>query len=390
MNKIGILTYYYKSKNIGGLLQSYALTSILNKYNFQAEQICFDYDYRDLQAIRVKTTLRYEKLNPKDIIKRLFFYKRKIKSFFSKKPPVSLMSVQNEKFDSFKESIPHSAYSYNNSNIIDSNKVYQTFLLGSDQIWNTELLPLSAYYGEFTTPDRRVVSYGASSNVKQFSPASERLFIKKLQRVDAISVREKTLKEYIERITCKKVQLVLDPTFLLSPQEWLKIANQKVVPQKPYIFCYFLGDKCAWQRQVVQSYADKYGYEIVHLPYIMRTIRSADKYLKGQERYDVGPREFIALIANAKYIFTDSFHGLAFSINFGKNFYVFNRNDEIGPNSMNARITDTLNLFNLSDRRIMDNNTILNNTQIDFTNAHKILEQEKQKSINWLLNVLKE
>ena len=261
--------------------------------------------------------------------------------------------------------------------------------MGSDQVWNTDLLPLSAYYGEFAAPDKKVISYAASSNVRRFLPRAEKLFIKKLARLNAISVREKTLKDYIERITPYKATVVLDPTFLLSPQEWLKIANPAPVPQKPYIFCYFLGGKSAWQRKIAQAYADKYGYEVVHLPYIMQSIRPADRFLKGQGRYDVGPREFIALINSAECVFTDSFHGLAFSINFGKNFYVFNRNDQSGPQSMNARITDTLAMFGLTSRYIMDKNAVLDNKPLDFTKAHEILAREKEFSINWLLNALK-
>ena len=182
--------------------------------------------------------------------------------------------------------------------------------------------------------------------------------------------------------------MVLDPTFLLSPQQWLKIANPTPVPQKPYIFCYFLGGKTTWQRQKAQAYTDKYGYQVVHLPYIMRSIRPADRFLRSQGRYDVGPREFIALINGAQCVFTDSFHGLAFSINFGKNFYVFNRDDQSGPDSMNARITDTLATFGLTARHITDKNAVLDNKPLDFTHAHEVLAREKNFSINWLLNAL--
>ena len=73
-----------------------------------------------------------------------------------------------------------------------------------------------------------------------FSFFLERGNIQKIKMFDNISVREKTLKDYIEKISNKKAEVVLDPTFLLSEEDWLKIANSKIVPSKKYIFCYFL------------------------------------------------------------------------------------------------------------------------------------------------------
>ena len=387
MKKIGILTHYYRSKNIGGLLQSYALPTLLKNNENSVEQMTFVFKQYDRKNLSLLHTLFPWKITIKKIIKYPIF---RLKNFLQKRLLKKKISIQNSIFTEFAQFLPHSTQIYDNTNTTQANAEYDIFITGSDQVFASYLLPLSAYYGEFTTPDKKVISYAASSNVKQFPPKAEKLFIKKLARLNAISVREKTLKEYIERITPYKATVVLDPTFLLSPQEWLKIANPVPVPQKPYIFCYFLGEKSAWQRKIAQAYANKYGYEVIHLPYIMRSIRLADRFLKGQGRYDVGPREFIALINSAECVFTDSFHGLAFSINFGKNFYVFDRDDESGPDSMNARITDTLATFGLTARHITNKNTVLDNKPLDFTQAHQMLAKEKEKSINWLLNALKD
>ena len=391
--KIGILTHYYQNKNIGALLQAYALPTLLKNKGQQVEQISFDFYYYDADAIQLRQELFPKKPRKITFLKLIKYPFRRIQNFLierQNKKIIPQIKIQNAVFSEFESFTPHSKEKYNTTNISKANKNYDIFITGSDQVFATYLLPLNAYYGEFATPDKKVLSYAASSNVKQFEPKVEDLFIKKLQRLNPISVREKTLKDYIQNITDKKAELVLDSTFLLSPQEWLKIANPNPVPQKPYIFCYFLGGKSAWQRQVAQAYADKYACQVIHLPYIMRNFRPADKYLKGQGLYNVGPREFVSLINNAKCVFTDSFHGLAFSINFGKNFYVFNRDDESGANSMNARITDTLEMLGLTSRHITNKNAKLDNKQIDFTNAHKILEREKQQSINWLLNALKD
>ena len=386
MKKIGILTYYYKSKNIGGLLQAYALGAFLRGQGKSAEQIAFNFYYKNLPYIITQFLhspfTKIIKYPLRCLLHKKASQKSKIIS--------AEISTQDQVFTEFEQFITHSETLYNNATIAQSNDVYDTFVIGSDQVWGLDLLPFSAYYGEFATPDKKVISYAASSSIKQLPPKAEKLFMRKLTRLNDISVREKTLKDYIERITDKKAQVVLDPTFLLSPDEWLKIANLAPVPNKPYIFCYFLGEKAAWQREKARAYADKYGYELVHLPYIMRTIRPADSVLKGQGLYNVGPREFIALIHNAQCVFTDSFHGMAFSINFGKNFYAFDRDDKSGTNSMNARITDTLDMLGLTNRHITDKNAELNDSAIDFTRAHEILQTEKQLSAQWLLHALTE
>lgn len=395
MNKIGILTHYYNNKNIGALLQAYALTNFLNRISYPTQQICFDYIFFDKNSRMHRLYFALHKYSFSKLlllVTKKVFYKLCIIPLekHKNKRIKPCIEKQNIIFDNFQYFIPHSPEKYNTTNISKANPNYDIFIIGSDQVFASYLLPLSAYYGEFAAADKKVISYAASSDVKGFPQKTENLFKQKLKRLNKISVREKTLKDYIERITDKKADVVLDPTFLLSKQEWLKIANPAVVPNQKYIFCYFLGGKSAWQRKAARAYADKYGYELLHLPYIMQNIRPADIYLKGQGRYDVGPREFISLINGAECIFTDSFHGMAFSINFNKDFYVFNRDDKDGINSMTSRITDTLSMLGLTERHIKTQDTVLEKHPINYTHANTILLKQKEFSVNWLLNALKD
>ena len=387
MKKIGILTHYYNNQNLGGLLQAYALVQVLKKYHFDAEQISFVFQTYDGRSAPVRRQLLQNHLSIK---KRVLILLHRLKAAWVRWKLRPYLSIQNKKISAFADEIAHSTQVYTDGNISAADMHYDAFVIGSDQVWNLDLLPHFAYYGEFVSSGKSVIAYAVSSGSKQFPALAEQLFIEKLARLNAISVREQTLKDYIERITDKKAAVVLDPTFLLSAQEWLAIANPAPVLQKPYIFCYFLGGQSAWQRHKAQAYADLYGYEVVHLPYITQYIRRSDSSLKGLGLWNIGPREFVTLINKAQCVFTDSFHGLAFSINLGKNFYVFNRDDKSGSDSMNARITDTLDTFGLRAQHITDKNAELDNKPLDFTQAHHILAQEKDKSINWLLNALKD
>jgi len=388
MKRIGILTHYYQSKNIGGLLQAYALCAFLRKHETAAEQIAFRFRPYSPQAHETYRRLFPQRKTLKKFVRYLPYRLKQIFLRWRNRQIAPQVAAQNSIFAKFEQFIPHSTGVYTEQTIRQANACYDVFITGSDQVFASYLLPFSAYYGEFAAPDKKVLAYAASSDMKQFPPQAKTFFAQKIMRIDALSVREKTLKAYIERISDKKVTLVLDPTFLLTPEEWLQIANPAAVPPKPYILCYFLGEKSRWQRQKARAFADTYGYELVHLPYIMGAIRPADELLGGRGLYTVGPREFIALVQQAQCIFTDSFHGMAFALNFGKNFYVFDRDDASGAGSMNARITDTLDMLGLSQRRITDPNAVLDNTPLDFSSPQRLLQEQKQLSQKWLMSAL--
>lgn len=384
MKKIGILTIYYRTRNIGGLLQAYALANVLEKMGFAAEQICFEQNiFFGWKKHGQKYLLKLEHLSFAKVLNKIFAKIRHMR-YHAKIPSLAL---QHTKMQEFADFIKHSDAVYTDQTIYQVNKKYDAIVIGSDQVFVSYFLSHVAYFGEFASADKKVISYAASTNTKRFHHLAEKLFARKLQRFDAISVRERTLKEYIERITDKKATVVLDPTFLLSPREWQQIARPLSAPPQKYIFCYFLGEKSVWQRKIARRYADKYGYEVVHLPYIMQSMRRADDFLKGQGRYDVGPREFISLINGAECVFTDSFHGLAFSINFEKQFFVFNRDDQAGAQSMSARITDTLDLFGLQSRHITKP-ADLAAQPIDYTPVRAILAKRRQESLDWLMEAL--
>ena len=162
-----------------------------------------------------------------------------------------------------------------------------------------------------------------------------------------------------------------------------RIENVAIIPRKDYVFCYFLGD-CAWQRRMVQKYADKYGLMILDIPYILGTDRRSDHFLKSEKHYDIGPREFVSLVKKAKCVFTDSFHAVAFSVNFNTDFYVFDRDGLSGSKSINSRITDFLDLLKLSDRRITSPESEISDIKIDYESVKPILEKERLRSLEWL------
>ena len=100
---------------------------------------------------------------------------------------------------------------------------------------------------------------------------------------------------------------------------------------------------------------------------------------------DAGPSEFMSYIMNAKCVVTDSFHGTAFSVNFNVDFYTVLSNQR----KDNSRMESFLDMLNLQNRIVwLEHNSNINYSPIDFTHANKILEEERVKSVEYLINAI--
>lgn len=380
--KIGIITQYYKSKNIGGLLQSYALVTLLREMGYDAEQICYDF------SVSNKEIKRYNRRR-KIILLATSGYKVLFSKFKSQLNRISRRNIvirsfvekQNATMSEFEMYIPHSSEIYNVNTIAQADCRYDTYITGSDQVWNMGLLMHRALYLSFT--ENTKLTYAVSMGKLSMTKYEQSIFLENISSFNEIAVREQSLGMLINSISDKTCTTVLDPTLLLKHVNWKEIENRSIVPTEKYIFCYFLGD-CDWQRIVVQKYADKNCIKIIDIPYITKTIRPSDSLLNSEHHYDIGPREFVSLINNAECVFTDSFHAVAFSINFGTDFYVFDRDGMNGDKSMNSRIVDFLRLFGLENRRVVSLRQALPNVHIKWDTVIPVLERERDNSITWL------
>lgn len=102
---------------------------------------------------------------------------------------------------------------------------------------------------------------------------------------------------------------------------------------------------------------------------------------------DAGPIDFLNLIYNADLVLTDSFHGTAYSINFRKNFFVYQSNKNRDPRKKNL-----LNKFKLSDRMITSKNSqqIISSYNVDYSAINKIIETKVNESRNVLKSFLED
>lgn len=187
---------------------------------------------------------------------------------------------------------------------------YECVVCGSDQIWNSNITGLGGEYFAAGAETMKI-SYAASLGTIRLTDEQMKNFKLYLPDFSAVSVREPSSAKAIEDILNIKVNVVLDPVFLIDENRWSNFGNQVQVKSK-YLFLYFLQEnenllECA------KEYAKKNGLIIYDVHPTM------SKKHNGCIRIDnVGPKEFVWLIQNAECVCTNSFHATAFCTIFKK------------------------------------------------------------------------
>jgi len=352
MRKVGILTYHFaENKNFGAILQSYAMLNLFKKLNFSAKLI--DYKFRDY-SIKTKIKDRLEGNN---------FFKFK-KNF---------LDCTAEVFD---------------KNLNTLNEQFDIFVAGSDQVWRMKWSrdKVKHYFFDFVEDDKLKISYAASFGV-DFWEGKEPLTseVKKLiKRFDNISVREESGIDICrETFDVNGAVNVLDPTLMLEKEEYEKIIEKSNLDKSTkgdYIATMFLDENESLTKEIKD---------------VANTLELPIEEIKGKTRSIFGRKiifynkvgEWLNYIKNAKLVVTDSFHCVAFSIIFNKEFIVL-ANPERGI----ARLENILKKVGLEDRLFTDIKTLKDSEtlkeKIDYSSVENKLKLYREKSMDFLTNAL--
>lgn len=261
-------------------------------------------------------------------------------------------------------------------------KEYDAFICGSDQIWSPMWFD-GHYFLDFVNDDSKKIAYAPSFGVGSIDDLVIRNEISDLlQSFTYLSSREKQGVNLVKELIGREPQLVLDPTFLLSKNEWITEMGLKESNEDKYLLIYFLGyNEKYWKESV--DFANKMGMSIRIIP-----VYKKDLEREGVIKEGVNPAEFLDLILNASYICTDSFHGIALAINFGKQFCCFERFSNKDKNSQNSRIYNILEQMELNDRLFVKNTKKNMQEWIDYSQKKNILEFKRKESANFLISAL--
>lgn len=238
---------------------------------------------------------------------------------------------------------------------------FEAVVTCSDQLWSPAGLGTNFYNLMFVPDNVRKISFASSFGVSQIPWYQKRATSKYLKRIEYVSCRENRGAEIVKELTGRDVPVLMDPVFAFDKEEWNVLVPETIIYNEPYIFCYFLGANIAY-REAVKKFAKDKGMKIVFLRYL-------DQYVEYDEQFgdiapfDVDPNKFLNILRGADYIFTDSFHGCAFSIIMQKTFVIFNRYLNNSNASKNSRIDTVCGNLGLESRRVTadsDLNAIMN------------------------------
>lgn len=257
---------------------------------------------------------------------------------------------------------------------------YDILIAGSDQIWNWRLTgDMSPFFLLFDPPSRaiRKISYAASVSVDEIDECYRAIYKKGLENLDCISVRETHGAKLLSDLTDKTIEVVLDPTLLITANEWSDIADDRIAVGEPYVLVYTLNSSARFFDRVM-NYAGRKGMRVVNI----FGGRMVDARYDVTTVYDAGPREFLHLVRNASVVITNSFHGTIFAINFKVPFI-----SVLNPaSSVNSRILSITGLVGLDKRVVYDDEqeSFESLPDIDYAAVHDKLDVLRQKSLDYL------
>lgn len=366
--KIKTITCHYVF-NYGASLQAYALYKYLKLIGNEVEVI----DYRPgYLNDRYKFFAIQNPVWSKNIIRKIIYW-------ILKTPGRILGLRRRNRFYRFtKKNIRLTEKTFRTNSELEIAKLKaDLFICGSDQIWNTsfENGKDPAFYLDFIPDDIYKCSYAASFAVDHVSPEDSRTITPRINRLNKISVREESALRILKSMNIRDAEVVLDPVFLLNRNDWLNFT--KVHKRKAkYILIYIFEEK-----QIYNAYIQQIAKEKNASIYSVNASRSMYAHKNFPNS---GPIEFLNLLFHAEAVITNSFHAVAFSIIFKKEFYVFQRH------GTNSRIQDFLSRIGLENRllNIQKRNGIL--LPIDYLKVEEEIEALVNKSKDFLEEIFKE
>lgn len=380
MGKVTITTAH-KGFNYGTSLQAYASKSYITSLGYDAEIVWYKEGFikgRDIRLRKLifmflrtfwrpslfkKTLLSYKSSLTKEINEDA----KKIFLEFTEKE----LNIQSFSWRELKEYV-------RKEEVI-------ACICGSDQIWNATNIYIDPIYYLKFAPRKKRVAYAPSFGKDEIPKYNKNAIKRNISQIDYLSVREEQGSNIINELVGREVPVMIDPTLLLNKEDWLKaIRDINNNDKKKYILLYFLDKPSQEAMRYIENLMKIYKCDIISIP------NKHDEFEKFDNcnSFSTGPLEFIDLIANSLFVCTDSFHGMAFSINLNTPFFIFKR--VYGAASdQSSRIVSLLEKLELQDRFINETEAsgeLYIDYEMSFDNSNILLEGERVKAKTYLLD----
>lgn len=354
VRSIGLITYHHTT-NFGSLLQTYALYKTVTQMGYNCKVI----DYRN-DAVEKREFIKHiyqckDLRELKEHIKYARFKKRKAKVFA----------------EFLKTNLAMSDLVYDRDNVQKANQEFDTFLVGSDLVWDFSINQNDlTYMLDFADKDAVKIAY--ASSVGTMWESEDRETVKNLlKRFQNIGVREHSIQKELDILIGKKVDFVCDPTMLLTAEQWKSMSAPRSI-EGDYVLCYMSDPKLEMYKDAIQ-YGKKH-----HLPVYLISYGWVPEGMKAIRPN--GVEEFISLVSNAHTVFTASYHGMLFYLYFNRNFYYYNR-------GWKERMKSIAEYLQLTDREHWSDEK--DSAVIDYTLVNERLNSFRTSSLRLLKEYLR-
>lgn len=373
--KIGILTMTFNN-NYGGMLQAYALMTVLKNMGHEPELINVQYYKKE-----------YYKL-PYTICKRIFLkhvLKRKNITWII---PEWVYVKRQKKIEQHTQYFIDTYINPKTKPIFTerdfkkhTKKYYDAYIVGSDQVWRPTMYRFinHAFFDFVKNDSILLLSYAASFGVDvwEFTNSDTNKYKQEIKRFKGISVREMSGVDLCKKHFEVEAQVVLDPTMLLSIENYKQLAIKENEPKPNGDLLFYLLDKNKEKENLVNIIAKEYNYTPFNV-----TANSFERTACVNNRIYPSVTSWIQGFADAKYVVTDSFHGTVFAIIFNKPFLV------VGNHVRGfSRFTSLLTIFGLEERLVQSLQEVTTEkirARIDWSEVNKIWNAKKMESINFI------
>lgn len=368
IRKVGIVSYnmYGNFTNYGSALQTYALHKVLNNLDSEnLKSIVIDYCPDVL--------IHMDILNPMDNMWDIDEASRE-----RCRLSLPAIKVNYEKFKAFYRSrYDLSSKTYTSKNFDESIDAEELtgYVCGSDTIFAVPEFGFDdGYYANYEAMRGRSVAYAASFGDYDIPEEHLPSLKSHLDNFNSIALRENDKIATVRTLYHKPLYKVIDPTLLLTPEYYGKIAE---APKnlKPYLLLY-----SRRSNPNMDEFAERYAFEKdLEIVEISLNAENADKHTM---RYDAGVEEFLGLVKNAEMVITNSFHGMIFAVQFRRPFYIFSRK------LCDTKIQEVLGLFGIEGRLISET-MVPNDDEIDFDTVHRRIADAREESLEILSKEIK-
>lgn len=371
--RIGIITHPL-SYNYGGILQNYAMQTVLRRMGHSPVTLNPN-PHRSLKFWQWLTSF------PKNFLYKYYLRIPRIhlfEAFFANKNWRLTMQYLQPFIDSNINYLIVNDYDELNEEDFDA------LLSGSDQIWRAPYVnPIEKGFFNFAKDWNKItrLSYAASFGTDEWEYSLEQTKKCKelILKFDGISVREASGVELCKKNFDVKATHVLDPTLLLSKDEYSKIFLDSKTPKSPGTLLNYILDETPEKQNLI---------EIITTEFNLNSFRVNGKPEGGyplSERIQPPMEKWLRGFYDAEFVVTDSFHACVFSIIFNKPFVVYgNKNRGL------ARFQSLLSMFGLENRiiyELSDYNKLSKSINWDIVNDNVMKKQIE--AFTFLQTVLK-